>query len=279
MTQTNSRRLVQLMIACVIFAAMTITGATPALAAPAAPTPDAGWLRVAHFSPDTKPVDVRLTQLGHDTAIVELDSVPYGAVSAYWSLRPGIYLVTMTRAGARATSTPVARLSVTVVEGQSTTVAAYGRNSHLTMKAFADDLATPAPGTARIRLLQASTTSPTVTVATSTGKTIADRARGGTATPYVDVPAGPWTLMVHARTSDLHTTVSLVPGSVTTVVVIDTARGGITARPIVDSAAAEQIPVGAVQTGGGFLARNSAPNAEIPRNSPSRRSAAPEVLR
>ncbi|QNE47298.1 DUF4397 domain-containing protein [Glaciihabitans sp. INWT7] len=255
-TRPKNRRLVPAMVAFAIIALTSIAGASPALAAPA---PQTGWVRVAHLSPDTRSVDVRLTQLGRDSAVVRLDSVAYGAISAYQPLSPGTYLVTMTRAGSRASSTPVARSSVTVVEGKSTTVAAYGRNARLRLKAFPDELATPAAGIARIRLLQASATVPTVSVVTSTGTTIATQARGGTATGYIDVPAGTWTLLLQAKSRDFSTTVSLVPGSVTTLVVLDTARGALTARPIVDSAAAQQIPVGAVQTGGGFLARDTSP--------------------
>ena len=43
-------------------------------------------------------------------------------------------------------------------------------------------------------------------------------------------------------------------GSVTTLFVLDTADGGLTILPILDSAAAAVVPVGGVQTGGGWLA-------------------------
>lgn len=278
-TRPNPRRLVPALVAFAIIALTTIAGVSPALASPAlaSPAPQTGWVRVAHLSPDTRSVDVRLTQLGRDSAVVRLDSVAYGAISAYQPLSPGTYLVTMTRAGSRASSTPVARSSVTVVEGQSTTVAAYGRNARLQLTAFPDELATPAPGIARIRLLQASAMVPTVSVVTSTGTTIARNARGGTATGYIDVPAGTWTLLLQAKARDFSTTVSLVPGSVTTLVVLDTARGALTARPIVDSAAAEQIPLGAVQTGGGFLARHASSSSATTRLTAA--NVAPEMLR
>ncbi|MHC5795689.1 DUF4397 domain-containing protein [Lacisediminihabitans sp. FW035] len=280
MTQTNTRRLVQALVACAMIAATTIAGATPALAQTGGSPSLVGWLRVAHFSPDTRPVDVRITEVGRDKPIAELDSVPYGAVSPYWSLVPAKYLVTMTRAGSRASSTPISRLSVTVKQGESTTVAAYGRNSHLRMKAFADDLATPAAGSARIRMIQASTEAPTVTAATAAGKAIAIKAPGGTATEYVEVPAGTWTLVFRARKRDFSTTVTLESGSVNSLVVVDTSGGRLTARPVVDSAAALQIPVGAVQTGGGFLARESAVSDAIPSRAPlTRGGGSPEVAR
>jgi hypothetical protein len=254
MTQTITRRLVRTIVVSTIVLATTIAGTAPAFAAD--PSPSTGWVRVAHLSPDTRPVDVRLTAVRHRTAVFQLDRVAYGAISPYMSLTPGRYVVTMTKAGSSATSTPVARLTVTVAAGSSSTVAAYGRDVSLRIKAFADDLTTPPPGIARIRLLQASTLTPVVTVATTSGKTIAEKAPAGRATPYVDVPAGPWTLRLGGKKLEFTSTVSLVPGSVTTLVVIDTAAGGLTARPVVDSAAAAQVPVGAVQTGGGFLAGN-----------------------
>lgn len=285
MTQTNTRRLVRSMIACAIIAVTTIsvstiTLATPALAAPALSAKTVGWVRVAHLSPDTRPVDVHITEDGHDTSTVNLDSVAYGAVSSYQSLNPGNYTVTMTRPGSRATSAPFAHLSVSVVGGQSTTVAAFGRNANLRLSAFSDDLATPAPGVARIRVIQASAVVPEVSVATSTGKAIATDARRGSATAYSDVPAGQWALLLSSAKHDFNTTVSLVSGSVTTLVVMDTARGGLIARPILDSAAAEQIPRGAVQTGGGFLARNgSAVIADHDKGHHTRWVPSSEVLR
>ena len=76
-----------------LVAVVTIAAtATPALAAPAtapAATGSVGWLRIAHLSPDTKSVDVRVSALMGGAAVYDLDSVKYGAVSSYRSMPAG----------------------------------------------------------------------------------------------------------------------------------------------------------------------------------------------
>ncbi|MET4781371.1 DUF4397 domain-containing protein [Glaciihabitans sp. UYNi722] len=258
-TSTVRRLSRTISIAAAVIAGLSL-GVAPALADTAQVTvpitaSTAGWIRLAHLSPDTDAVDVRVTAKGSRTVLLELDGVAYGAVSGYSALPAGRYTVTMTPSGAKRSTKPVITSSVVVTAGQSTTVAAFGRNVRLRMKAYPDDLASPAAGAARIRLLQASALTPVVSVVTSTGVAIATDARAGATTPYVEVPAGPWTLSIGGQKLKYSATVSLASGSVTTVVVLDTASGGLTARPILDSAAAAQTPVGAVQTGGGFLAR------------------------
>ncbi|WP_312168805.1 hypothetical protein [Microbacterium sp.] len=47
--------------------------------------------------------------------------------------------------------------------------------------------------------------------------------------------------------------VSVAPGSVTTLFVLDTASGGLTILPILDSASVGDVPDGGVDTGGGYL--------------------------
>lgn len=266
MKKMNTRRLVRVIAVMAIAVTVGALEISPALAverAPAAGTEVAtaapsgtGWLRVAHLSPDTRAVDVRLTAQGRTPVVFELDDVRYGAVSGYQAIDAGHYRVTMVPAGSAPGAKSVASLAVTVGAGSSSTVAAFGTNEKLRIKAYADELTTPAPGTARIRLLQASTVTPVVSVVTTTGATIARNARIGMMTKYVDVPAGPWTLALGGKTRNFSTKVTLALGSVTTLLVLDTAAGGLTARPVLDSAAAGDTPVGAVQTGGGYLAEH-----------------------
>ena len=54
---------------------------TAAVAAPV--TPDVGYLRLAHLSPNTPPVDVYLYSFGHARAMIVLKHVGYGTVSPY----------------------------------------------------------------------------------------------------------------------------------------------------------------------------------------------------
>lgn len=234
--------------------------------APAA-TADGGWLRLGHFSPDTKAVDVRVSALRGGSVLFELNDVAYGDVSTYQSLAPGSYTISMVAAGSTDWTNVALSDTVTVDAASATTVAAYGPSADLKVRAFSDDLAGPTAGNARIRLVQASTLTPTVDVSTTTGLSIARGARAGSATAYAEVPAGNWTLSLTGQGTDARITdsanVDVAAGSVTTLFVLDTADGGLTILPILDSAASPVVPDGGVQTGGGWLAsEHSVPATE-----------------
>jgi hypothetical protein len=238
--------------------AATAAFAAPAAAAPAAPAPAAdggtGWLRVAHLSPDTKSVDVRVSAVAGGDTVYELDSVGYGAVSEYTDMADGTYTVAMVPAGAADDAEPVISTSVEISQGEASTVAAYGPTDDLEIRTFDDDLATPADGAARIRLIQASTITPKVDVSTSEGTAIARGAEAGSATNYAEVPAGAWTLELEGDDVADSTDVELASGSVSTLFVLDTADGGLTVQSVLDSSAVGEVPVGGMQTGGGGLA-------------------------
>jgi hypothetical protein len=229
-------------------------GAAPAQAATHAAPADAGWVRVGHLSPDTAAVDVRLTPTDGGAAAVELDDVTYGQVSPYAALAAGDYELTMVPADAPANTTPVVATEVTVTAGVAGTVAAYGLNDSLQTLALGDDLTSPAAGEARIRVVSASTQVDSVDVTTTTGVAIATGAASGTATDYANVPAGPWDLVVttpDAASYDASVTVD--PGTISTLFVLDNASGGLTVLPVLDSSAAGDAPDGSLDTGGGAL--------------------------
>jgi PKD repeat protein len=248
------------LVLAIVTAAILALGAAffQAPAANAAPAAK-GWVRVGHLSPDTKSVDVRLTSLAGGQVVYELDNVTYGQVSAYKQLPVGTYSVSMTAAGAAATSTPVISASITVASGKPITVVAYGRNADLKTTVFQDDLSKPAVDKARIRLVQAATVSKSVSVATSTGTQIAENAPYGSASGYASVGAGKWTLDVTGKKKATTSTasVNLASGSINTLFVLDNAKGGITIVPAVDSAATTITPKGGVQTGGGYEATHA----------------------
>ncbi len=244
---------------------IAVAAPTAAVAAPAAPTMvapaadgDTGWLRLGHLSPDTAKVDVRVDALRGGSTLLELKSVGYGDVSPYQQVPNGTYTVSMVAAGSDDWKTPVISATVTVDAGTASTVAAYGPNTKLQVRAFRDDLAAPAAGNARIRVIQASTKTPTVDVQTSTGVPIAKGARPGSATNYAEVPGGSWTLQLKGTNVSDTANVDVAAGSVTTLFVLDTADGGLTILPVLDSAAAAVVPGGGVQTGGGWLAEHRA---------------------
>jgi len=228
-------------------------GAQPNVARAATAAEEVGWLRLGHFSPDTAEVDVRLTALSGGTVVFELSDVGYGDLSPYQSLGEGTYTVNMNPAGSDDWSTVAISDTVTVRPSAASTVAAYGPTATLQLQAFDDDLTAPSAGNARIRLIQLSTVTPTVDVATSTGVSIAEDALAGSATAYTEVPAGSWTMTLTGEGVTGSATVDLESGSVYTLFVLDTADGGLTILPIHDSAAAAVVPIGGVDTGGGWL--------------------------
>lgn len=261
-----------------IVAAIVAVAASIAIAAPSAATaaPAAadtqirtaadgtGWLRLGHFSPDTKAVDVRVTALSGGSIMLELSDVAYGDISSYQALKEGSYTISMIPADSDDWSKVAISDTVTVNPSKATTVAAYGPTATLQLRAFSDDLTTPASGNARIRVIQASTLTPTVNVKTSTGLAIASNARPGSATAYAEVPAGSWNLQLAGAGITDTADVTVAAGSVNTLFVLDTADGGLTILPILDSAATPVTPVGGVQTGGGWLATHASAVAAAP---------------
>ena len=222
-------------------------------AVPASAAPPTGWVRVAHLSPDTKQVDVTLSSLSGGTVLYKLSRVGYGAVSPYIHLPVGTYAIAMVPAGAPAGTTPVVKASVTVTQGKAETVAAVGLNKDLQTHVYSDVLGTVASGKARVRVLQASTKHPTVTVKVGSAP-VASGAEFATATGYRDVQAGsvPVTMTAGATTRTMN--VSLPAGSVHTLFVLDTASGGLTISAVLDSWVAADTPTGAIDTGAGGLA-------------------------
>lgn len=216
-----------------------------------ADTAEQGWVRLAHLSPDTPEVDVQLT--GVDSADgFELEDVAYGDVSAYSRLPAGAYAVAMVPAGAPVGTDPVISQVIEISGNQAYTAAAVGLNEDLSARLITDDLTSPGNDQARVRLIQASISSPTVDVATDTGTSIAEGVEFGTATEYTEVDAGRWTLEVDGDSQSGTVQVDLPPASVNSLFVIDR-DGEITISAIEDSSGAQEMPTGGVATGEGGL--------------------------
>jgi hypothetical protein len=221
--------------------------------APASAATATGWVRVAHLSPDTKQVDVTLSSLSGDTVLYKLSSVGYGAVSPYIKLPVGTYAIAMVPAGSPTGTTPVVKASVSVGQGKAETVAAVGLNKALETHVYSDDLGSPASGSARVRVLQASTTHSTVSVKVGSTE-VASSARFATTSDYVDVKAGTVPVTMTAGSTTSTRTVSLPAGGVHTLFVLDTSSGGLTVSSVLDSSAAAVTPTGSIDTGAGGLA-------------------------
>jgi hypothetical protein len=259
---TSTRRWTAVTARCVAFvlvamSALLLTSTGSARAASSS-TAGSAWLRAAHLSPDTGPVDVWLTPFGGSASgPATLSHVSYGNVSAYRSLPPGFYAVSMRPAGAAAGSPALLTGQVQIVAGHAYSVFAEGAGTALSLHVVADDLTLPRAERARVRLIQASTVEPALDVSAVEGPMLAQGAAYGAVSAYAEVPQGRWTL--HIAPTDgagvsTSAPVDVSAGTVVSLFILNGSSGSVRLEPVVDAAAAGSVPVGGVNTGAGGLA-------------------------
>src|SRR5689334_24897707 len=132
-----------------------------------------GWVRCAHLSPNTAPVDIYMYSFGDPKAMDVLRHVPYGEVGMYMKMPVGEYSAAIRPAGASASTTPVISASFMVRAGRAYTVAAIGPARGLRLQALNDQLTTP-HGKSMIRVIQASLKEHQVTVRTGSATLASD---------------------------------------------------------------------------------------------------------
>lgn len=238
-------------------AAIALSG-TLALSVPAqARTTGYAEVRAAHFSPTTPGVDVYLSSFAGGKSSEWLSGVSYGAVSPYRRLAAGLYTIAMRPHGAAKTTKAMLSWTLDAKSGGAYTVAGVGAGMSVRGVVISDNLSTPPKGTGRVRVIQASSRAPIVTVRAESGPVIASRARFATTTAYADVKAGTWKLQVQSDVAPPLTatgSVDVTSGGVTSVLLLDSKSSGITVRTLLDAAGTASTPKGAVSTGGGGLA-------------------------
>jgi hypothetical protein len=231
--------------------------AVPAATAAASAARTAGWLRLAHLSPNTPAVDVYLYSFGDPSARVVLRNVSYGTVSSYQRVPTGEYTVAMRMPGASAKSKPVLSTTVNVASGGAYTVAGMGPASGLQLQVFRDRLKTP-PGKALVRVIQASMHQTAVTV--SAGRSVLGRKlKFTTVTGYQAVKPGDLTVSAVGESEHGSDMFMLDANTIYTVVVMDDA-GELKVTCLMDSSGSKVIPDGNVDMGfGGTAPRPGAP--------------------
>jgi hypothetical protein len=234
-------------------AAGTVALAVPvASAAPAAPAKaKTGWIRLAHFSPDTPAVDVYLYSFGNPNAKIVLQHVTYGTVSPYEAVPSGEYTVAMRGAGAKPSSKPVLSTTVNIATGQTYTVAGMGPFSGIRLQILHDSLVTP-KGKAKIRVIQASLQEHTVKF-TADGKTVAEHLKFGDYTSYMVVKPGAGQVKAVGSTLTAVDNVDVKAETVHTFVVLDN-PGVLAIDNLVDAAGSHEVPTGNPNTGLGGTA-------------------------
>ena len=210
-----------------------------------------GWIRLAHFSPNTPAVDVYLYSFGGTSALVVLKHVAYGEVSPYERVVAGEYSVAMRSAGAAATTPPVLSTSVRIGSGRAYTVAGLGPESGLRLAVLDDRLTTP-PGHALVRVIQASLRQHLVKV-TYDSSTLASNLAFASVSSYRAVASGTGSVSVTAASGDANRSVSLGAETVHTLVVLD-GTSGLEIADLEDAAGNTAMPAGGVATGLGGTA-------------------------
>ena len=234
----------------------TLAG-TAATASASSMSSGMGWVRCAHLSPNTAPVDIYMYSFGDPMAMDVLRHVPYGEVGMYMKMPAGQYSVAIRQAGAPASTTPVISASFMVRAGQAYTVAAMGPARGLRLQALNDRLTTP-HGKSMVRVIQASLKEHQVTVRTGSA-TLASNLAFASVTPYGADKPGRW--MVHAAgdSATWSGNVKLTAGSIHTLVVLDSASG-LKVADLLDAAGSGMMPHGGVATGLGGTAPGPAPS-------------------
>lgn len=240
---------IRLMIALIALPAVLL-GVTGTVSASAAST-GTGWIRLAHFSPNTPAVDVYLYSFGNPSAEVVLHHVGYGAVSPYEPVAAGDYTVAMRAAGAAATTRPVLSASLTVKAGHAYTVAGLGPESGLRLQVLDDQLTTPT-GRALVRVIQASLQQHVVSVSDG-GSSLASRLAFGAVTSYSAVLPGTASVRVTGASENASSRVTLAAGTVHTLVVLDGTKG-LEVSSLEDAAGSTVMPTGGPATGLGGTA-------------------------
>lgn len=227
-----------------------LLGAGGAVSASAAST-GTGWVRLAHFSPNTPAVDVYLYSFGNPSAELVLHHVSYGTVSPYEPLTGGDYTVAMRAAGAAATTKPVLSASLTVKGGHAYTVAGLGPESGLRLQVLDDQLTTPT-GDALVRVIQASLQQHVVSVSDG-GDALASKLAFGAVTSYSTVHPGTASVHVTGISENASSSVTLDAGTVHTLVVLDGTKG-LEVSNLEDAAGSTVMPTGGPATGFGGTA-------------------------
>jgi Domain of unknown function (DUF4397) len=243
--------------AALVLAVPVLLLGIPKAASAATASAGTGWLRLAHFSPNTPAVDVYLYSFGDPSAEVVLHHVGYGVASPYQSVAAGEYTVGMRLAGAADTTKPVLSASLTVAAGGAYTVAGLGPESGLRLQVLTDQL-TPPAGQVLVRVIQASLEQHEVTV-TWNGRTTVSNLAFGSVSSYQAVSPATAALHVAGESGSANSTVTLAAGTVHTIVVLDGAKG-LVLDNLVDAAGSDDAPAGAAGTGfGGTAPRSPSP--------------------
>ena len=222
---------------------------------------NSGWIRLAHLSPNTPPVDVYLYSFGNSHAMIVLHHVAYGTVSPYEKVTAGEYTVAMRGVGASPTSQPVLSASVQITAGGAYTVAGMGPAKGLRLVVIPDRLTTP-PGRSLVRVIQASLRYQKITV-DANHRTLAKNINFAHVTRYVSTPSGSFDVHFAGMGAKGSSDIALAAGTIHTLVVLDTSHSGLQIANLEDAAGSGVPPAGGAPTGRGGTAPIPGPSPAL----------------
>jgi len=236
--------------------ALATTGTSPE----AGPTSDTAYARVGHLVPGlgAMRMSATLTSFAGAEPMTLTQSASYGTVGPYLPLPPGTYAVAVTPAGAPEDAPPVLTGTVTAEAGDAYTVLGLGTPTSARLQAVNDDISAPAPGAAKVRVINASSVGEVASVAVPGGPTLAAEAKFSEPSGYTDIPAGELAVQASAGPRSGSGDLAAAANSVYTLLVLDDGAGGLQLRSVQDATGAGQVPTGGAATGGGFLAGEGA---------------------
>ena len=235
----------------------TVAGTAATASASSMPS-GMGWVRCAHLSPNSAPVDIYLYSVGDPKAMDVLRHVPYGKVGMYMKMPTGDYTAAIRRAGAPASTPPMLSATLMVQARRAYTVAAMGPANAVRLEVLNDRLATPR-GKSLVRVIQASLEEHRVTVRAGSA-TLASNLAFPSITPYGTDKPGQWMLHAAGGSETWSGKVKLTAGSIHTLVVLDSSSG-LKVTNLMDAAGSDMMPMGAADTGLGGTAPGPAPSS------------------
>jgi Domain of unknown function (DUF4397) len=212
-------------------AAVALSALAIPFAAPAQAQSGDARVRLAHFSPDANGVDVYID------GKKRMNRVPYQAVSDYITLPAGKHTIEVRGEGQAETTPALVSASPELAGGESFTAAALGPVANIQVKVFQDDLAPPAAGKSKVRVIHAADGTPTVDIGVKDGDVLFPAVEFGAITTYVEVAAGPYVLQVRKAGDTavaIEKPVTVQPGGIYTIAAVGGADKPPTLRGFVD---------------------------------------------
>lgn len=208
-------------------------------------------LRLAQLSPELRGVELVMSSVADPRRSVLVAALDYGELSPYQAVEPGDYVVAVRPAGS--TDQPAVSRVVAVRPGTAHTVAAVGAESEDGLSVFVDDLGSPAPDDARVRVINAAPLAPVLDVR-GAGEPYALGLPFGQAGEYRTVAPGDVRLTVGPPGEPgVELPVTLSANQVASVVLTGGSEG-TRARVVVDAGGPAVVPPGPVHAGLGGLA-------------------------